>query len=308
MCFFSGIFLINCSQQGLGRGYRYEHGGSYIGSNPSFSSDGRKIVFGSLRDGHGDIYVMNSDGTNMKRLTNTSAYEGEPGFSPDDSKIVFISERDDLTYGRIYIMDSDGSNQKRLTFDKAYDYSPKFSPDNKSIIFGRDKGNHYTDIYSISVDGSKLKRLTFDENPKGNLQFSRDGDKIRYSSLNLKTVAPEIYEMSMDGHDVKLILKLSKGDYHASYSKDDENIVFVSSRMTDYKVDFYTRTEIFTCNFNGANLKQLTQTKTYKSSPTFSPNGQKIMFLSQERDGRGKGQIMTMNSDGSDLKVIANNY
>lgn len=80
----------------IGRGGRYAWGGNYSGSNPSFSPDGTKIVFGSLRYWFslGDICVINSDGSNWKRLTSTRSYEGEPSFSPDGKKIVFISERD----------------------------------------------------------------------------------------------------------------------------------------------------------------------------------------------------------------------
>jgi Tol biopolymer transport system component len=302
-----GIFL-NCNVQNDGRGYRYVKGGSYYGSNPSFSSNGKKIVFGSIRTGVGNIFLIDSDGTNEKRLTNTSAYEGEPSFSPDDSKIVFISERINAAYGKIYIMKADGSNQRQLTYGNSYDFAPKFSPDGRKIIFVRDQGEYQTDIYIIDIDGSNQQRLTYDENPKGYLHFLKGGKKISFSSINLKTQESEIYEINTDGSNPTLILKLPLGYSEAAYSPDEEKIVLISSNTTDYFKDFYTRTEVFIMNSDGTHIRQLTDTKTYKSYPTFSSDGKEIMFLSHEKDGRGKGQIIIMNSDGSDSRIVANNY
>lgn len=303
------LFLIGCSsQKENGRGYRYAHGGNYYGTAPSFSPDGTKIVFGSIRYGMGDIFTINIDGTGLRRLTDTEAYEGEPRFSPDGSKIVFISERDNQSNGEIYIMNVDGSNQRRLTFSKFYNFNPSFSHNSSKIVFAIDMGQYATDIFIMDVNGSNQTRLTHDTIPKGNPHFSGDDKKIRYDINNLETDRVEIYEININGSNPTLILKLAKKDYHKAYSPNGEKIVFISSRVTDYKIDPGTRTEIFIMNSDGTDQRQITNTKTYKEHPTFSPNGKKIMFLSLEKDGRGKGQIIIMNADGSDLKVVTNNY
>ena len=81
---------------------------------PTFSTDGYKIAFYSNRDGNGEIYIMNVDGSEQVNLTNNPADDwGEPSFSPDGSKIAFVSKRDGLD--EIYIMNVDGSGQTRLT-------------------------------------------------------------------------------------------------------------------------------------------------------------------------------------------------
>jgi Tol biopolymer transport system component len=157
-------------------------------------------------------------------------------------------------------------------------------------------------------DGSNLKRVTRDENPKGYPRFLKDGKKIRFTSFNLKTQESEIYEMNTDGSNPMLVLKLVPGYAEPAYSPDQHSVVFISSKMTDYSKDFNTKTEVFIMNSDGTNIRQLTDTKTYKSHPTFSPNGEKIIFLSHEKDRRGKGQITIMNSDGSELKTVSNNY
>ena len=61
-------------------------------------------------------------------------------------------------------------------------------------------------------------------------------------------------------------------------------------------------------NKDGSGKKQLTFTKNYKSYPSFVPEGNQILFLEQEPDGRGKGQIRIINTDGTGLRTIADNY
>ena len=99
-----------------------------------------KIAFRSDRDGNGEIYVMNADGTNQTRLTNNSAEDIWPSWSPDGTKIAFMSDRDGN--GEIYVMNADGTNQTRLTNNSATEYCPSWSPDGTKIVFmsNRDGG------------------------------------------------------------------------------------------------------------------------------------------------------------------------
>ena len=98
------------------------------------SPDGTKIAFSSWRDGHSEIYIMNTDGTNQTNITNTQHPEDEPSWSPDGTKIAYyVADRNDL--GEIYIMDIDGSNQKNITNTNNFDESdPSWSPDGTKIV------------------------------------------------------------------------------------------------------------------------------------------------------------------------------
>jgi Tol biopolymer transport system component len=82
---------------------------------PAVLSAQEKIVFSSNREGvnNSEIYLMNTDGTDQKRLTFNTVFDGEPSFSSDGGKIVFTSTRDGNA--EIYVMNTDGSNQKQLT-------------------------------------------------------------------------------------------------------------------------------------------------------------------------------------------------
>jgi Tol biopolymer transport system component len=84
------------------------------------------IAFQSSRDGNYEIYVMNADGTEQTRLTDNSARDMNPSWSPDGRKIAFHSRRDGNN--EIYIMNADGSEQRNLTNNPAHDWLPSWSP------------------------------------------------------------------------------------------------------------------------------------------------------------------------------------
>jgi Tol biopolymer transport system component len=102
-------------------------------------------------------YVMDFDGGNQRRLTETRADEFEPKWSPDGSMITFVSERDGNH--EIYIMRSDGSDPQRLTNNPARDFFPAWSPDGTKIVFASWRDGN-AEIYVVNADGTDLRNLT----------------------------------------------------------------------------------------------------------------------------------------------------
>ena len=135
---------------------------------PSWSPDGERIAFSSRRDGHfrnkfgltDEIYVMDVDGDNQRRLTNNRGWDWFPSWSPDGERIAFASDRrGDFVNFEIYVMDADGGNQRRLTENRHEDSSPSWSPDGKRITFNsRRDGN--LEIYVMDANGGNQQRLT----------------------------------------------------------------------------------------------------------------------------------------------------
>ena len=125
-----------------------------------FSPDGKKIIFAATKDEQSvfpnptyEIYLMNSDGTNITKLT--QGYY--PRWSPDGKKIVF--ERGDY---HIYVINADGTNLTRLPTENLYPCSPNWSPDGKEIIFSAhpDPFSPALIIGVMSFNGSNLRWLT----------------------------------------------------------------------------------------------------------------------------------------------------
>jgi Tol biopolymer transport system component len=95
-------------------------------SLPSWSPDGRTILFVRERDGNFEIYVMNADGSGQRNLTRHPGFDSAPAWSPDGRKIAFTTKRDGNF--EVYVMNADGSGQQNLTRNPAPDRSPVWSP------------------------------------------------------------------------------------------------------------------------------------------------------------------------------------
>jgi Tol biopolymer transport system component len=126
----------------------------------SWSPDGSKIAFASDQEGDVEIYLMDRDGKNLIRLTESVGFDGFPEWSPDGSKIAFITFRDENP--EIYVMDPDGSNQINLTNDPGQDASGggfSWSSDGSQILFDTDRDGNF-EVYVMEADGSNPTNLT----------------------------------------------------------------------------------------------------------------------------------------------------
>lgn len=101
-----------------------DHEGNY-NTSPSWSSLNR-IAFSGMNNGHHDIYIMDSDGRNLRRLTDNHGNNEDPCWSPDGRYIVFSSNRDGGYH--LYIMNANGQNQRRITYFEGEQTSPSWSP------------------------------------------------------------------------------------------------------------------------------------------------------------------------------------
>ena len=123
---------------------------------PAWSRDGRTIVFVSWRDGNGEVYAMDADGSGPRNLTQNPAKDVRPAWSPDGRRIAFASRRDGNS--EVYVMNADGSGQRNLTRNPAFDADPAWSPDGRKIAFVSKRDGSYG-VYVMNADGSGQRRL-----------------------------------------------------------------------------------------------------------------------------------------------------
>jgi hypothetical protein len=123
----------------------------------TFPGKNGKIAFWSSRDGNAEIYTMNPNGQGIDRLTNNSAGDVDPNWSPGGGKIAFVSNRDNDT--DIYTMNANGQGVDNLTKNPGLDEWPAWSPDGKKIAFHSERSGDSL-IYTINANGQGLDTLT----------------------------------------------------------------------------------------------------------------------------------------------------
>jgi len=185
-----------------------------------WSPDGKQIVFQSNRDGSPegwdgyDIYVMDADGSNIRRLTREPGFDATPAWSPDGSRIAFMSSRDDKSRSEIYVMTVDGSKAWRLTHDKKGAGRPAWSPDGERIAFASTRSNRKQaydgaefEIYVMDADGTNIQRLTHRPGADGAPDWSPDGSEIVFNYLGAGNTGTGeevgIYVIGADGTNLR---------------------------------------------------------------------------------------------------------
>jgi len=170
----------------------------------SFSPDGKLIVFCSLRDAYptnklseadlkhfepdpsffGEIYLMNADGSNVRRLTRTPGYDGGPFFSPDGKRILWRRFSENGETADVFTMNLDGSAVRRLTDFGAMSWAPWFHPTGRYVIFTSNKlGFANFELFLVDAEGTREPvRVTFTDGFDGLPVFSPDGTKLAWTS------------------------------------------------------------------------------------------------------------------------------
>ncbi|PYM16474.1 MAG: peptidase M28 [Verrucomicrobia bacterium] len=170
----------------------------------SYSPDGKKIVFTSLRDAYpleklssedrkrletdpayfGEIYIMNANGSGQKRLTFTPGYDGGPFFSPDGKRILWRRFETNSINADIYTMKPDGSGVRRLTDFGCMSWAPYYHPSGRYVIFTANRlGFSNFELFIVDAAGEREPlRVTFTDGFDGLPSFSPDGKKLCWTS------------------------------------------------------------------------------------------------------------------------------
>lgn len=171
------------------------------------------------------------------------------------------------------------------------------------------------EIFQADLKGKVMKQLTTVPGYDAEATVSPNGDKIVFTSL--RTGDPELFTMNLDGSDVKQVTDIKGYDGGAFFSPDGKKLIFRASRpSTPEDVAEYqsllsqnmvqpTKMELFMCNVDGSDLKQITSLGGANWAPYMHPSGQKILFSSNHKSSRGfPFNIFMINVDGTGLEQI----
>ncbi len=177
-----------------------------VGTNylPVFSPDGRQIAFMSGRDGNPEIYAMNVDGSNLRRLTNHPAGESSPTWSPSGAQIAFTSDR--TGKAQIYVMNSsDGSGLRRLTVNESEADRPTWSPAPfNEIAYSASTGRY--DIKVLEVSTGTVRQLTFGEGTNESPAWAPGGRHLAFTSTR-SGGRTQVFTIGRDGRGLRQITR-----------------------------------------------------------------------------------------------------
>ncbi len=248
-----------------------------------------KIAFSSTRDGNSEIYVMDSDEGNLKRLMANQVYDGKPAWSPDGQQIAFVSNREDDRY-QIYVMHVDGRNAKKLT-DTLENTDPSWSPDGQKIAFTSRNAGGRAHIAVMDADGHNSLKLTDGQVPS----WSPDGTRVAFEFL--KDGINQIYEININGQGFKGVTRDFANKKASAWSPNGQQIAYGSLHEGFF--------QIYVVDVNGKNRVRLTRNQVHHWHPAWSPNGETIAYAISDVNVPGRGTIHLMTADGKYLKQLS---
>ena len=267
------------------------------GGSPEIGGGAGQIVFDSERGGdYRDLYLMNSDGYDVSRLTRGDANSFAGPWSPDGQRIVYTSYAGGATETYLAVINADGSDQTTLSAPSGSDEGfPDWSPDGSQIAFtSRRDGNN--EIYLMNADGSNPVRLTDQPSDDFAPSWSPEGTQIVFvSDRDGAAGVTDLYIMNADGSGVTRLMDDAFLNYAPDWSPDGLKIAFRSDRDGE--------SDIYVINVDGSAETRLTEDPAYDWAPQWSPDGSYIAFQTN-RDGNF--EIYRMAADGSDPVNLTN--
>jgi len=249
------------------------------------------IAFSLDKGSGGEIYTIEADGSDLKRLTHVDGNAIAPDWSPDGSRIAFWLEDQAL-----YTMDADGSDLQEVTTPGG---QAAFTPDGEHLVYVPGHSDVGQGVFLVRADGSdapgQLLANPFPESGYANPEMSPDGQTVTFSRDN------GIFAVDVDGTDARrLVSDHLKVVVKHDWAPDGSGIVFTPF------YDYEQNPNVWTMGTDGTGVDKLTHATGARGAFAggFSPDGAWIVFRVENLD-RGRFRIFKMDADGGEKTLIA---
>lgn len=272
---------------------------------------------------------------NIQQLTN-GGQNAEAYWAPDGKKLVFQSTREKLECDQIFTMNADGSEQKMVSTGKGRTTCAYFLKDNKHIVYGsthdagpgcppppdRSKGYLWGvfpgyELFVADLNGKIVKKLTNMPGYDAEATVNYKTNRLIYTSMESGDL--DLWSMKPDGSGKKQLTTKRGYDGGAVFSRDGKKIVWRANHpatpegMARYdallkeNLTAPMKMELWVSDADGGNAKQITKNNCANFAPTFTPDGKKIVFSSNQHKCDGRDfELYMVNLDGSGQEQITN--
>ena len=221
--------------------------------------EGPWIVFHSDPGGDSRLSLMRPDGSDLTLLTDTVAGYPFGSWSPDGSRVAFLSGS--FGEGALLVINANGSGEAHVTDIEAR--APDWSPDGTKLVFEAVEGG----IYSVGADGSGLARLSLGGSGP---TWSPDGSRIAFFSDDAGNL--DVYTMGSDGARLERLTSDPADDVSPAWSPDGSQIAFVSER--------HRNADLYVVDANGSGERRLTEDPAPDEAFSWAPDGRRIAYVS----------------------------
>lgn len=282
-------------------------------SDPQVSPDGTKILYGvsyesvEQNKSNNELFVMNTDGTDVQRLTRSADSENQAVWIDGGRRIAFIAPKDGKP--QMWVMNADGTNRHVVTRMENGVAGFAVSPDGTKVLlistvkYGRTAQDVYPDL------------------PKANARII---DDLMYKHWDeWVTEVPHPFIADFTGYGIKNVVDIMDGEPYESpmkplggiesfaWSPDSRSLVYVSRKKTGMEYAVSTNSDLYLYDLASATTRNLTEGMMgYDTYPRFSPDGSRLAWLSMEHDGyeSDKNRIFVMDMASGTKTDLTENW
>jgi len=230
-----------------------------------------EMVFSGKKGKPKEIYISDYDGGNLKQITHHNSISIKPKFSPDGTKVAYMSYKD--RYPFIYIYDRNSGKSVPFSTHVGLNSAPAWAPNGNSLALCLSKDGN-TEIYTKNLDGTGLRRLTRERGSDTSPVFSPDGRKIAFVSD--RSGRPQIYMMNTDGSGIARLSYQGGSAYDPAWSPDGRKIAYVVEKNGE-------GFELYVMNSDGTGARPYTSSRGYNESPSWAPDSRHVIFASSRQ-------------------------